>query len=425
MGRLIYNIYKKDDSIYTRVLKTFGIMLITFFLASVFATAIPNSWVNSNAEKSIAILSKEGNTSFAYSSQKNDGFTDNIMISMSQSHAKGSMDIVDAAMNNSYKSNADPNKTTLASYPRFWHGYTVLLKPALIFFDIQMIRQIAIVLFMVMMSIVAYMLALYISRYIAVAFIISVSVFNPPVVMVNLEYFTTFAVMFLGSIVLLYLLNKKASKKTIASLFLVIGGTTIFFDFLTTPIITWGIPLLIYIAYVVRHHRPFFKELMGSAVLFSIMWAIGYGLIWTSKWIIASIVLNKDVIKNALDTTVYYTSSGAEASGASALQYTVGDMFRLNMEYAPLFQPILIAASIFSFIVLAAMFIRHKTTNQNIGVIFILVCMVAAPFAWMLFSKSHSYIHHWMTNRDFIISTFGILVLSGYMWSKLKIKLKK
>jgi len=422
MNRVLNKVYKKDDGTIVYVVKTFAIMLAVFFLAVVGATAIPNAWVNKNAEKSIAILRKEGNTSFAYSSQKNDGFSDNIMFSMAENHSKESMNVAAAAMDDSYISNADPSKPTKLSYAWFWHGYTVFLKPALIFFDIHVIRQLIILAFLILVAAVAYQLAKLISVYVALVFIVSLGIFNPPVIMANLEYFSDFAVMFISSIILLYMLQRNASQKAITSLFLAIGGFTIFFDFFTTPIITWGMPLLVYIAYTLKHRQPTSKKLLSSAGWFSVAWAAGYGLIWASKWTLASLILGRNVFRNVFLNTVFYTSpDGMTQSGVATLNYTLREMFRLNIDYALLFKPILLLASLVLLVVLATLVIRRQLRNGDLLVIFVLAGVSAAPFAWMVLSKTHSFIHHWMTHRDFIITTFGVLILVGFLWSRLKI----
>lgn len=414
-------IYKKDENSLVLALKIFFAMLTLFFVAIVFATAIPNSWVNENAQQSIAVLRSEGNTSFSYSSQKNDGFSDNIMISMSESRSKQSMNVVEAAMEGSYVSNADPENPQARSYERFWHGYVVFLKPLLLLFDINIIRQLTILSFIVLVAVVAYQLAILVSRYVALAFIVSIAIFNPPVIMVNLEYFTTFAVMLLGSIALLYSLQRGVSRKVITSLFLVIGGTTIFFDFLTTPIITWGVPLIIYIAYSLKHGKLNAKKIWTSSVILSIAWLAGYALIWASKWMLASIILQRNIVKNAIETTSYYTSVEGDKGGASTLVYSLQDMYRLNAEYAALFLPILALSAIFCLFSLILLVKQRRISVQLLALVLLLSLIVLAPLVWMLFARSHSYIHHWMTNRNLIISIFGALVLSGFMWSKIRI----
>lgn len=409
-------VFKSHDNTVITAIKVFFIMLCLFFLGVVFATLIPNSWVSSNADKSIDILKEEGNTSFAYSSQKNDGFTDNIMISMSESNSKKVMNPIEAAMDSSYISNANPEKPEQRSYERFWHGYTVLLKPMLVFFDISMIRQLIILAFVVMVAVVAYQLTLVVSRYAGLAFVISIAIFNPPVIMTNMQYFSTFAVMLVGSMVLLYLLQREAKHKAIVSLFLIIGGSTIFFDFLTTPIITWGVPLLIYIAYNINHRKLKIDRLWVNSLVLSIFWLLGYTLIWVSKWLIASVILQRNIIQNALNTTNYYTSADGAREGAATLVYTIGDMYELNIEYAVLFIPVLVLSIIASITLLIGVVIKKRMNNYTKGVVLLLLLTVVAPFVWMFFARSHSFIHHWMTNRDFIIATLGMLILVGFLW---------
>ncbi len=40
---------------------------------------------------------------------------------------------------------------------------------------------------------------------------------------------------------------------------------------------------------------------LKKMIILCINWGLGYGLIWLSKWVIASIILDKNIMENALD----------------------------------------------------------------------------------------------------------------------------
>ncbi|MGC3599058.1 hypothetical protein ACPTJ4_15585, partial [Enterococcus faecium] len=71
--------------------------------------------------------------------------------------------------------------------------------------------------------------------------------------------------------------------------FFVIGSLSNFFYFLTTPVISWGIPVII-IYYVTKKYlmdkRSSLSKHVGSFVFTGIFWGLGYALTWVAKWII-------------------------------------------------------------------------------------------------------------------------------------------
>lgn len=78
--------------------------------------------------------------------------------------------------------------------------------------------------------------------------------------------------------------------------FLIVGILTSYFDFLTYPIVTLGIPLCCY--FLLESDRLWnnIKRLTG----FSVSWAIGYAGMWAAKWVIADLTLHTGTIKDAI-----------------------------------------------------------------------------------------------------------------------------
>ena len=67
--------------------------------------------------------------------------------------------------------------------------------------------------------------------------------------------------------------------------FLIVGILTSYFDFLTYPVVTLGIPLCCY--FLLESDRLWnnIKRLTG----FSVSWAIGYAGMCAAKWVIADL----------------------------------------------------------------------------------------------------------------------------------------
>ncbi len=67
--------------------------------------------------------------------------------------------------------------------------------------------------------------------------------------------------------------------------FFVVGMVENFFDFLTYPIITLGIPLIVLLWLKIRDESADLKENMIFTVKSSVSWGLGYALTWIAKWV--------------------------------------------------------------------------------------------------------------------------------------------
>ena len=100
-------------------------------------------------------------------------------------------------------------------------------------------------------------------------------------------------------------------------MFFVVGGLATFFDLLTVPIITLGIPLTLLI--LLQNKQDFnIKKSIIEIIKLSILWVIGYVMIFVSKWVIASIILQKDAITVAINQ-IFFRVNGSEDYPATRL----------------------------------------------------------------------------------------------------------
>lgn len=82
---------------------------------------------------------------------------------------------------------------------------------------------------------------------------------------------------------------------------------TAFFDYLTYPLVTLGGPLVFYL--LLEDNKQSLKGNIFKLLLLAFVWGFGYVGMWISKWIIASVVLNKNVIASGLSVIAYRSSS--------------------------------------------------------------------------------------------------------------------
>ena len=260
------------------------------FSALMFVCALPSGRVALHVRESGGILMLEGDYPIAVpgdSSTILDNYTDCIMLLTSA--YTGDEDCVEEAARGYriYKKKASkeescsvcgilPEKEArVLDYMRYWHGYKVILKPLLFFFNINGIRQInALVIFgwIALISVLMYQnkLKIYIFPY-----LLGVSFLNIPAVVRSLQYSTIFHVT--SVFLILLLVGARIGKlwENRWMLFLAAGICTSYFDFLTYPIAVLGFLLVINIGLIEtqgKHSYQMVWEVIGESAL----WGVGY-----------------------------------------------------------------------------------------------------------------------------------------------------
>ena len=194
----------------------------------------------------------------------------------------------------------------------------------------------------------------------------------------------------------IYLLQRKGKMKNIGLSFFAVGMITNFLDFLTFPVITLAFPLVFYFVSKdeeTNHLKQNIKELF----LLCIAWAIGYMICWMSKWMIADIFFDKEILKNALHQ-VLYRSLGEKI--------TLGNLFifisqTLNIVYIMCLLVCVLLVVLYS-----------KKVN------FIYVCIALIPIIWLIVLKNHSAIHSFFTYKNLSVTLFALIVSTEQVLSK-------
>ena len=89
---------------------------------------------------------------------------------------------------------------------------------------------------------------------------------------------------------------------------------TCFFDLLTHPIITLGIPMIIYLLIKQEQEKMSLKQSFKFVLLNSIIWGLGYLFTNFAKWIIVDMLYNRNLVAKSIEQFFYrsqeeYTSN--------------------------------------------------------------------------------------------------------------------
>lgn len=302
-------------------------------------------------------------------------------------------------------------------YARYWHGYLILLKPALMVMNYQTIRSVNLVCELLLTALTAVLLWRRLNRFSGVSWVIAFLMLMPAAMASNMFYSVCFYIFTLAVIAILLAPEAKHRQYTLF-VFLNVGIAVAYFDQLSFPIVTFGVPAIIYLALA---ERESFKEKILNLVVFGAAWLFGYAGMWLAKWLLASWITGQNVFANALEYISLRTSSGlsdqyvdvksteAVLDGVSAmeLRYVVTQINISKFLDTPVIW-LLLVWLVFLFYFAA----KKKGITNNFCKDAALQLMVGiSPFVWYFATMNHSFIHSRFTNKALVVSALALMLM--------------
>ena len=399
-----------------RIMKVIIILvlgIIIAFLAMAASYMLPTDKIKENVKESISTFYKEktySNLISKFDGTKLDNYTDAIMLSAAlyggpESPIEKAMKVymyvhldkstVDQLVAYFVKKVEDPETF---SYARYWHGYLIVLKPILMVFDYMDIRMFNEIFQLVLLALIVFLsVKRKIDKYI-LPFIIAISTIGLSVVSMSLQYSSVTYITLISIIVLLIFYEKLKSRYIY--FFLIIGMLTSFFDLLTFPLLTLGMPLM----FAIILNKNDWKKDIKDILLFSLMWGIGYVGMWFGKWIIGSIFLQENLFNDA------FNKIGVRMSNVNGIKrFSNFDVIKVNLENIIIPSNIIMMIGYFIFLVCFA--IKQKFWKNKIDIVKIIpfILVASIPFVWAIVISNHTYVHEFYAYRIFAIAVFAIL----------------
>ena len=380
--------------------KTFFILIAVFFVSMTLVYCIPTSWIQGNVVKSIEVLEGEGEYPMYFFYRHSaiiDIHTDKLMYE-SLIQNRDYYNPIQAAM-------------SINQYPRYWHGYQVLLRPLTVVFQVQELRYLGMLTFHLLFFWSAWLMAKKTKPLYAMFYVLTVAsgyvVFLP----VCFQFLTTFLVLFVSLIVLLrrYDKNKPLPAVKWMLYFFVVGMVENFFDFLTYPILTLGIPLVLLLWLRVRDEQADFRSNFWFMFKASLTWFFGYALTWISKWLLSAAILGVRYFWRTM-SVVQYRLEGSEEEPLDRIGTIQRNLKAwLNVQDGGVISWSKIALLIL--IVAVVLIIWRKLKDwKTVGAYLPILFVAAYPYIWYLVMSNHSQIHYWYTYRAQLAALFAGLV---------------
>lgn len=287
-------------------------------------------------------------------------------------------------------------------YPRYWHGYLIFLRLLLTTFNYEQITIISFITFAVLLISASYLLTKKKGLLYGIALIVSFIFTDALAVTKSINEIICFNLALIFSIFIML----KEEKSNLPLYFFIFGSVTNFLDFLTNPILTYGVPILIYFILEVKNQEISFKDMFLTFLKTSILWALGYLLTWFSKWLLTDIILKRGVIENAINQVKYRTYN----EGIKLEDFVFRMKYWLKEEtinFMICFGAIIYIVNLFTKI-----YIERTCEHKNIGISIIIPIITGIiPIVWYAVLMQHSYIHYFFTYRNILITFFSACVL--------------
>lgn len=408
----------------------FGIVLLILIGLLVATAKIPRSAIRENVLESAQYLSEHAlfeTLTDGIEGSKVDHYADSILLAIAYQYDADKP--LESVMSSSYYyteyQNENQNLLDAVTqelpanqeYLRYWHGSNVIVRPLLMFFNIE---EIYLLNGIVLLSLSVLLVALLLKNH-AVAPAIGITagllLTSSWVVPFSLEYTWTYLLMLLFAIGGFRLASKERWQ-FLGSFFLLNGMLTSYMDFLTTEILTLFIPLLLILWTDHRKNpqRPWkcFYAAAGKAVF---AWCCGYIGMWVMKWLLASVILGSNAMP-------YVWGHVEERLGGTAffpyllqiLDRNVGCLFPL--EYG---LPGVLATLGLLLGCAYVLYVYHKPQSCK-KFIWLYLGICAIPYIRYLVLQNHSYLHFFFTYRAQMVTILGIALLmeETVEWSWLK-----
>lgn len=417
-----------------KIVITYFTLILSFILLLTISSVFPSKYIKGNVEQSSKVLSQEGNRLKAKIIGREriiefDNYTDALMINTAYSidnqtplyssfvarknyipeitekiyeDTSGELKSASKYKNHNevgeLEDTVNGEKLESFEYARYWHGYLTILRPLLLIVNLEQIRIIFTILLFLLFIIFASLIYKKINFTVSAIFTMG---------LISIEYFYlgfsmqgifVFLITMIASIILL---AKNGKIKNLNIFFFVTGMLTNFFDFLTVPIVTYAIPMILYFLLKQKEEKATVKNVLINIIKYGMLWGIGYGLTWITKWILVDFIYNKDIIKTAINQ-VLYRSTGTN-------EIFIKEVIEKNFEYERKFFPITTAITfVIIDIQLAVGKLKIKTDKLSIKEYLIkilpYIIIGVMPIIWYSILKDHSYKHAFFTYRNILIT---------------------
>lgn len=415
------------------IFKVILIMIIGITVGTILLVGVhflPMGRIMKNVNNSIDLFRSEETYKkviYGYDNTQLDNYTDALMIQ--NASYDGKENVIDKAMSTyrylnhkdqriSLIKQSENQKKKKMTYERYWHGYLVILKPMLMLFSYNDLRIVNTALQLLLVTGIVYLLIKKNKGIYVLPYIISIIAISPITIVQSLQFSTILYISNISMIIMLLFNDKLKEKRRYMYFFLIIGMSTSYFDFLTYPLATLGMPIVLY--FILNSSKDLVENIK-FIICISIIWGIGYVGMWIGKLIIGSILVNRNFFTSAIEKFKYRSSFDVTYK-----KITIFEVIKINLKHILIKPYIVLALLLIVYVIYKMIAGKFKFTKEKWLALIPYMIISIMPFVWYVVASNHSYIHSWFTYRDLMITIFALSSYIAYLFEKDKYgKLKK
>ena len=410
---------QRDDEVASKLAKT-GIHLCILALLGVILgvllmTAIgflPVNRIELHVRESAEVMKEEGDycSLFPHVNTRLDNITDTLMMMKAAYRRTEEVSPVESAMmvyhvdkgpfwQGLEKVGDDPEEDPLDAYPRYWHGYLLFLRPALMFLNYKELRIVNLYFQVALVSLLCVMMSKRDLRRFIVPFLILVLCQSPYTTSCSLQNSTIYYLYLLSSLLLVACYQKLRDSGALPYVFTLVGIATAFLDFLTYPLVSFGVPVV----FCMIQERGTLRSRLRLLAVLGAAWLIGYGGMWAGKWVAASLLTGQNVIQDALTSAKYRAGSSFRGSKIPLWDTLLCNLMQLEEN------PVAILLAITAAVIFLAGIVTGRGKKMLTEGDAVLLLVMFLPLAWYAALRNHSFIHGGLfTWRELLISVFAL-----------------
>lgn len=298
---------------------------------------------------------------------------------------------------------------------RYWLGFLVWLKPLLYVFSYMDIRMLLIsVQLLLLVALVAAMAHRGLART-TPAVAVALLAVTPSVTGFSMQFSSVYLLMMLAMLGLLYKPALLQSAFRAAAFFLLTGMATSYFDYLTYPVATFGLPFIT--AILLRPAGSKIDGLKRFALLLA-AWLTGYFGMWAGKWVIAALFSGDAWFWPNLFAKVAERGGMASKGVSLSLVAVYGAVLRIFAKKAYLLLAVAVGAGYLALLVRNRVHRRRQNTkgmlahNTALRTVWPAITLAGLlPFVWYAFTANHTFNHAFFTSRALVVTVFALALL--------------
>ena len=220
----------------------------------------------------------------------------------------------------------------------------------------------------------------------------------PPGLFFSLQYGAIYCVTVLGCLGVL-----RAGEERRILLFEMIGTAASYFDLMTYPLVSLGVPLALWMCLSAGEEKQLINR-TGQALGLCLCWGFGYTFTWVFKWLLAGLLTGSDAIAESLSVAAF------RISGQMGPEH-IGPLSAITRNISVFAYKGLLLGLLLLFAAMLWLLRRRGRQSRCMSDTLGLLGCALMPFIWYALLSNHSHIHAFFTYRELSITVFALFAL--------------